>query len=266
MRFRSTFANYGAVMVFEQTLTCFQRASKARMVGVRFCEDKVVLQPTQLDFRRDANLWAEMPRNELFSEFVLDSKHPEKQIMVELRLELLIKAFSSTKDARSVHMRLRKQGSEAYLAVRIGVLTTTGAVRQIQQDVPIQVFPSTAIADYPVPNVPPSQVHIFLPDPRRLRLILERMKTFSNEITIQANGQGELLLQSASEMVSISTTYHGLTNPARKDQDDGASDAPTASQPAAFERATVDTAKVQAFIQGALQMSATPHLLMTLHG
>lgn len=54
------------------------------------------------------------------------------------------------------------------------------------------------------------QVNVFLPDARTLRAIVDRVKTMSSYITLEATRRGDLTLKTESNAVSVSVYFRDL--------------------------------------------------------
>eukprot|EP00045_Choanoeca_perplexa_P022147 m.8559 g.8559 ORF g.8559 m.8559 type:complete len:284 (+) comp9218_c0_seq1:78-929(+) len=255
MKFKARASGAASMLVLQQAALTFSKASRARTAGVRITSDTIYFLVMPSDRRTCDYLWAEVAQTHLFDEFVLDSKHPNKEILFTLHLDHLIKALSSAVESNSVTLKLTKRDHATCLTITIGCMAASGITRPIVQDIPIDIYPSDEIAQHAPPSLADPAVNIYLPESKKLKTILDRMKSMSHKVTVTANHEGCLVLRVQTDLVAVKTSFKDLDNPVLG----GDYDMP--STPSEFIEGTVDLRKMVDFVNGALQIRGAQLML-----
>lgn len=85
--------------------------------------------------------------------------------------------------------------------------------RIVVHDVPVLPLPRRQWHLYQEPEMPHFTASIYLPPLKKLRHVVERMKTLSPSLTLSANRKGTLVLSVTSSTASVSTYFRNLNTP-----------------------------------------------------
>mmetsp|Transcript_4760 Transcript_4760/g.5883 ORF Transcript_4760/g.5883 Transcript_4760/m.5883 type:complete len:294 (+) Transcript_4760:215-1096(+) len=144
---------------------------------------------------------------ESFTEYRIESK-AENNITVVVRVRNLIRAFKSADQAMDAVFKLTKPGSIPCFTVVASDVTTCLAVKQ---DIPIsQILSAAGRNEYREPRLPTPDIAMEFPDPRHVKMILEKMKPLDKFVHMEASSRGVLIFKVQTELVSMRTFFHGL--------------------------------------------------------
>eukprot|EP00127_Corallochytrium_limacisporum_P001326 Clim_evm16s51 gene=Clim_evmTU16s51 len=159
---------------------------------------------------RKGSLWCQL-RTDMFDDYRILSQYPRNEIRAEVGLENLLRALKSAQGSEKVTFRLTKRIPKGALSIMATKQTAAENQRELIQDIPIMRIDPTDTPEYDIPsNFPDPQVSIYMPDIRRLRTILERLRAMSNQITLRANHIGELFLEVNTDAVNISVLFSNV--------------------------------------------------------
>eukprot|EP01147_Barroeca_monosierra_P006533 gene6533-7508_t len=216
MRFRAKMTNAGHVMTLGSIcidiVAAFQKASAFKRCCLRITTTKLHFTVDSESFEDDSRIWIEVIQGKLFESFVVQSMHSENEILLQLNLDHFCRALRSATHSHDLVMKLTKKDNFPFMTFKIGSVSSTGMTRSIVQDVPVVVRPTEEIETIRPPTLPVSDVNIYLPEVRLLRNIVDRMKSISHALTLQANLNGELILLVESDIVTVKTCFSRLEN------------------------------------------------------
>jgi len=123
---------------------------------------------------------------ESFTEYRIESK-AENNITVVVRVRNLIRAFKSADQAMDAVFKLTKPGSIPCFTVVASDVTTCLAVKQ---DIPIsQILSAAGRNEYREPRLPTPDIAMEFPDPRHVKMILEKMKPLDKFVHMEASSR-----------------------------------------------------------------------------
>eukprot|EP00123_Amoebidium_parasiticum_P000063 comp101594_c0_seq1/m.48740 comp101594_c0_seq1/g.48740 ORF comp101594_c0_seq1/g.48740 comp101594_c0_seq1/m.48740 type:complete len:283 (-) comp101594_c0_seq1:191-1039(-) len=245
MRMKGKILTESAVHQFTRVVHTVSRINKEGVL--RWAPTKLYFVLTARDIADgDVKVWSEMNTNLVFDSFLIESKHENNEILMEISLDNLLRALKSAQSASQVTVRMTKKNGMPFLTLDISVMGAHNNQRTIVQDVPIVVLRHELSVEYQEPNLPHPEVNIFLPSLKVLRGIIDRMKTLSKHLTLAANGEGELHLSIEADMVSVRTVIRDLENPTYQDEQSQGG----ARAGSEFVSARIDISKFSQFLYG----------------
>eukprot|EP00730_Choanoeca_flexa_P003047 TRINITY_DN11269_c0_g3_i10.p1 TRINITY_DN11269_c0_g3~~TRINITY_DN11269_c0_g3_i10.p1 ORF type:complete len:284 (+),score=16.72 TRINITY_DN11269_c0_g3_i10:588-1439(+) len=255
MKFKAKASGAASMLVLQQTAMTFSKASKSRYVGIHITPEHIYFLVLRSDRRQSDNLWVEIDQTHLFDVFVLQSLHANREILFRLQVDHLVKALTSAVESNNVTLKLTKRDHATCLTISIGSMAASGITRPIIQDIPVEIYPHEEIADNVPPTLADPAVNIMLPDNRKLKTILDRMKSMSHTVTVTANHEGCFVLRVQSDLISVKTSFKDLENPIWRD------DHGLEGSPSDFIEGNVDARKMTDFVNGALQIRGSKIML-----
>ena len=150
----------------------------------------------------------------VFSSFRCESRM-ENVIAFEVTVENLLAGLRPGADAEHVTMKLTKREAAQYL--RVETVPRGGGVSLVQ-DLPVRVTGSAEMMRFTPPKLPPPTVALFLPAPRTIAAVVDRMKTLGKQLCVEADatpnvegGKGATLtLGTESDLVHSRTFFRNL--------------------------------------------------------
>lgn len=149
----------------------------------------------------------------VFDEYKIESKS-NNEIGLLVSIQNLSRAIKSGERAMRIVIKLTKKNGRAFLTFEIS--ETVG----ITQEVPVMLQSLKSLAEYAEPHMPEPEVQLSMPNLTSLKSVIERMKSVSDQVTIEASSTGRLQFCVETEMVTIRTHYKDLC--LKTGQDDGA--------------------------------------------
>ncbi|KAI8802434.1 checkpoint protein Hus1/Mec3 [Cladochytrium replicatum] len=164
-------------------------------------------------------VWGQLRADFVFSDYRVESAN-NNEIWLDVSCENMVRALkSSTQSVNgagappSVVMKLTKKDNLPILSLVITALTRTGKGISLVQDVPVHVLNKAESDAFKEPMVPEPQVHIMMPPLANVKVIMDRMKSMSNFITVAANMSGDFVMKVKAQEVQLETTFTDLVNP-----------------------------------------------------
>ncbi|XP_052803387.1 checkpoint protein HUS1-like [Mya arenaria] len=252
MRFRGKLVDIGCIQHFTRVVTTISKLIKACVLRIT---------PTALYFilsekvvNGGIQIWCELPQGHFFDEYAMEGVSAEdNEIYLEMSPENLVKALKTAQVAKWVKIKLTKKHAPC-LTVEVDLPTLGAHSRVVMHDIPVGVVPRRLWDEYQEPEVPQFDVSIMMPQIKVLRSVIDKMKNLSNQLVLSANRQGELKVSVSTDMVSVSTHFQDLLNPASRDGSDG--DQLNAQvDPEEFAEARIDVRKFSQFLAGQVSPS-----------
>lgn len=194
-------------------------------------------------------MWCELAQANFFDEYQMEGVTEEdNEICLEVTPENLSRALKTVQNAKAVKLKLTKKHCPC-LSMAADLPTLSSVSRVVTHDVPVDVIPRKLWHEFKEPNVPDFDVSIYLPPLKTMKNVIDRMKNLSNFLVLEANMSGEMNLKIDTDLVSVSTHFKDLGNPAWGD--DVSQSGPSQTRdPDAMARARVDIRKLQQFLTG----------------
>lgn len=155
-------------------------------------------------FTQTGRAFVELATKSIFDDYRIESKS-NNEIPMIVNIPNIARAIKSGMQADKIVMKLTKKSNRAFLTFDI-----TENVNIIQ-DVPVTLQPLKRMKEYYEPELPDPEVQIRMPDMKALKNVIDRMKSVSDILTIEATSSGELVFEVATDMVTIKTYYKGLS-------------------------------------------------------
>ncbi|XP_027860274.1 checkpoint protein HUS1 isoform X3 [Xiphophorus couchianus] len=185
-----------------------------------------------------------------FQEYQMEGVTSEVQeICLEVSPEPWSRALKTVQSAKSVKLKLtRKHCACVTVAAELPTLSSVGRV--VTHDVPVDVIPRRLWQEFQEAGVPDFDVSVYLPPLKTMKSVVDRMKNLSNFLVMEANLNGDMNLKIQTDLVSVTTHFKDLGNPAwgvDSSQDGGPSQS---RDPEVMAEVTVDIRKLQQFLMG----------------
>ncbi|XP_042304804.1 checkpoint protein HUS1 isoform X4 [Sceloporus undulatus] len=153
-------------------------AKLAKTCTLRFTVDRVFFILNDKVANGGVSMWCALSQEKFFDEFQMEGAAAEdNEIYLELTPENFSRALKTAQNAKAVKIKLtNKQCPCLTVAVEL--------------------------------------VSIYLPAMKTMKSVVERMKNISHSLVIEANQQGEMNLKIETALVSVTTHFKALGNPA----------------------------------------------------
>jgi len=165
---------------------------------------------------KQITVWCEIPVMNVFSEYNAEGQGPTNEIYMELPSDMLSSSISLLKqnnsNARSVKIKLTDKHSPC-LTVEMDLSNDLGSGRQCIHDIPTKLIPRASWPDYAVPSDMNFQVAIDLPNLKKMRTVIDRMKKLSPCVTMSANREGMMAVVAEVPIVTVRTIFKNLNTP-----------------------------------------------------
>lgn len=145
-------------------------------------------------------------RHDWFESYRIESQN-ENQIGLELDMHNLMRALRSASAADYILIKLTKKG------VPVLTFEISTPLGPILQDIPVVVLSAIRLAEFQEPQHDQT-LGLTLPPLAKLHSLVDRMKGLSQTLHLDAqllSQKAVLTLSVSSDMVSVSTSYTGLT-------------------------------------------------------
>ncbi|GBG24422.1 Checkpoint protein hus1-like [Hondaea fermentalgiana] len=204
MRFKATLDDTG-LRTFLATAQCFSKVCDEcalHMSKESFQFRKVA------DAESDAMLFATLGMD-AFTSYDIASK-ADSTISVLIKVGNLLRAFKSAEQSDKVVFKLTKrQGVPCF-----SIIAETLSGLSVTQDAPISTFLTVeGLYAYREPNLRKPDISLYSPDPKHVRMVLERMKLLDKFVTLTLTCKGTMQLQVATEIAVMRTKFQGLDSP-----------------------------------------------------
>ncbi|XP_032812996.1 checkpoint protein HUS1 isoform X3 [Petromyzon marinus] len=208
MRFRAKLVDVGCINHFIRLLTCISKLTKA--CTMRITPDHLHFTLSDRASQGAMGLWCELQQANFFDKYQMDGVSAEhNEIYLDVAPESVSRALRTAQAAKSVKIKLTRKHCPC-LTLAVELLTVTGCSRVVTHDIPVYVVPRQIWCDYREPSMPDFDVGIYLPPLKTLKGFLERMKSFSNFVVVEANQKGEMNLKIETELLTVTTHFHDL--------------------------------------------------------
>eukprot|EP01138_Halocafeteria_seosinensis_P015123 gb/GECG01015436.1/.p1 GENE.gb/GECG01015436.1/~~gb/GECG01015436.1/.p1 ORF type:complete len:319 (+),score=25.73 gb/GECG01015436.1/:1-957(+) len=154
--------------------------------------------------------FAQLDPSDLWSSFIIESR-ANNVIGLKFDLGTLMHALRGGNGAHSVSMKLTKKGQTKYLSLAMEVMQDVGLV--INHEVPVRVLAESQLPEYKEPELPSPLASAALPDVRRLKTLVERLKTFSpHEVSFEIRPDGTLCVCIETTDTAIKAYYPDMAD------------------------------------------------------
>jgi len=198
MRFRATLKE---PFSFNDVLQALEKLGQSCVI--HFQPDIVSFYMTS-HFSQSGRAFVELATKSIFDDYRIESKS-NNEIPMIVNIPNISRAIKSGMNADKIVMKLTKKSNRAFLTFDITENVS------IIQDVPVTLQPVKRMKEYYEPELPDPEVQLRMPDMKALKNVIDRMKSVSDILTIEASSSGELVFEVATDMVTIKTYYKGLS-------------------------------------------------------
>ncbi|KAF7642367.1 hypothetical protein LDENG_00259220 [Lucifuga dentata] len=248
MKFRGRIIDVACLSHFTRVITTISRLAKACVL--RLTPDNLFFVLSGKVANGGVSMWCELSQANFFDEYQMEGVSSEaNEICLEVAPENLSRALKTVQNAKSVKLKLTKKHCPC-LTVAAELPTLSRVSRVVTHDVPVDVIPRKLWHEFKEPSMPDFDVSIYLPPLKTMKNVVDRMKNLSNFLVMEANLSGEMNLKIDTDLVSVSTHFKELGNPAWGDdasQDGGVSPSRDAES---MSQVRVDIRKLQQFLMG----------------
>eukprot|EP01135_Chromosphaera_perkinsii_P004362 Nk52_evm13s279 gene=Nk52_evmTU13s279 len=163
-------------------------------------------------------VWSEISCSVLFCDYILESKHPDNEILLEIgQLGVFLRAMKSAALADMVVIKLTKKNSRPHLSVKIIMEGNGGPgdgnLIDVVQNVPVALLKNEFSDLFKEPSLPAPEVNVYLPGIKVLKSIVDRMKSLSFQMQVMADSGGNLSLRVHTDQATVNTYFRDLESP-----------------------------------------------------
>ncbi|XP_059180817.1 checkpoint protein HUS1 [Centropristis striata] len=248
MKFRGKIVDIACLNHLTRVVTTVSKLTKTCVL--RLTPDNLFFVLSEKVANGGVSMWCELSQANFFDEYQMEGVCSEdNEICLEMSPENLSRALKTVQNAKSVKVKLSKKHCPCLSIV--GELPTLSSIsRVVTHHVPVNVVPRRLWHEFKEPSVPDFDVSIYLPPLKTMKNVVDRMKNLSNFLVIEASLSGEMNLKMETDLVSVTTHFKDLGNPAwGDDASQGAGPSPS-RDPEAMAQARVDIRKLQQFLMG----------------
>ncbi|KAL4229387.1 DNA damage checkpoint control protein [Mactra antiquata] len=246
MRFRGKLIDIACIQHFTRVVTTVSKIIKGCVLRITPSAMYFILSEKVIN--GGIQIWCELPQGHFFDEYAMEGVSPEaNEIYLELAPENLVKALKTAQIAKWVKIKLTKKHTPC-ITVEVDLPTLGSHSRVVVHDIPVSVVPRRLWEEYQEPVMPHYDVSIMMPQIKVLRSVVDKMKNLSNVLSLSANQQGELRVSVENDMVSVSTHFEDLLNPASSRDDMGQNS--NQCEPDEYFEVKIDIRKFAQFLAG----------------
>ncbi|XP_005811763.1 checkpoint protein HUS1 [Xiphophorus maculatus] len=248
MKFRGKITDIACLNHFTRVVTTISKLTKTCVL--RLTPDHLFFILPGKVTNGGVGMWCQLLQANFFQEYQMEGVTSEVQeICLEVSPEPWSRALKTVQSAKSVKLKLtRKHCACLTVAAELPTLSSVGRV--VTHDVPVDVIPRRLWQEFQEAGVPDFDVSVYLPPLKTMKSVVDRMKNLSNFLVMEANLNGDMNLKIQTDLVSVTTHFKDLGNPAWGDdssQDGGPSQS---RDPEVMAEVTVDIRKLQQFLMG----------------
>ncbi|XP_042304802.1 checkpoint protein HUS1 isoform X2 [Sceloporus undulatus] len=212
MRLRAKMADVGCLSHFTRVANTI--AKLAKTCTLRFTVDRVFFILNDKVANGGVSMWCALSQEKFFDEFQMEGAAAEdNEIYLELTPENFSRALKTAQNAKAVKIKLTNKQCPC-LTVAVELPSLASSSRIVVHDIPVGMIPRKLWGDFREPSLPDFDVSIYLPAMKTMKSVVERMKNISHSLVIEANQQGEMNLKIETALVSVTTHFKALGNPA----------------------------------------------------
>ncbi|XP_026463585.1 checkpoint protein HUS1-like [Ctenocephalides felis] len=212
MKFRGVMVEKGCMKEFHNITMMLSRLS--RECVMRLTSDKIFFVVTQetLSLTQPPLVWCELDQRAFFNEYIMtgvDDEHNE--IYLSFGPAYLNHALVTLKqNVKLMNIKLAKK-DQPCLSLKIEQPSISSQeIRIVRHDIPVIVIPRRIWTQYEQPVLPEPDISIIMPSLKRVKNVLERVKTFSPYVEVEINKNGYLTITSETDMTRISVYFNNL--------------------------------------------------------
>ena len=140
----------------------------------------------------------------------------ENTIGLRLALGTLHRALKTGVSASMVVIKLTKKKGSPCLSLVCRHVSASGDMYSVTQDVPVELLTASEQALYAEPDLANPEVDLLFPSLLHVRNVLDRMRSLSDILHIEAHSDGRLSFHIQSDLVSVATHYSSLPRPTQE--------------------------------------------------
>ncbi|KAM6912792.1 checkpoint protein HUS1 [Xenentodon cancila] len=248
MKFRGKIIDVACLNHFTRVVTTISKLTKVCVL--RLTPDNLFFILSSKVANGGVSMWCELSQANFFDEYQMEGVSSEdNKICLEVTPENLSRALKTVQNAKSVKVKLTKKHCPC-LTIAAELPTLSSISRVVTHDVPVEVIPWRLWYELKEPNMPDFDISIYLPPLKTMKNVVDRMKNLSNFLIIEANLNGEMNLKIETDLVSITTHFKDLGNPAWGDEASQGRGPSQCRDPQTMSEARVDIRKLQQFLMG----------------
>ncbi|XP_070709254.1 checkpoint protein HUS1 [Pempheris klunzingeri] len=248
MKFRGKIIDVACLNHFTRVITTISKLTKTCVL--RLTPDNLFFVLSGKVANGGVSMWCELSQANVFDEYQMEGVSSEdNEICLEVTPENLSRALKTVQNAKAVKVKLTKKHCPC-VTVAAELPTMSSINRVVTHDVPVDVIPRRLWDEFKEPSVPDFDVSIYLPPLKTMKNVVDRMKNLSNFLVMEANLSGEMNLKIETDLVSVTTHFRDLGNPAWGDDASQHGRPSQSRDPEAMAQARVDIRKLQQFLVG----------------
>ncbi|GJE85615.1 cell cycle checkpoint [Phanerochaete sordida] len=217
MRFRTNVDNVAGFYRIVQALAQLQKK-----FVMKFTETAMFIVCSSDINEGGMQVWTNIKVSTLFVDYRIQS-NANNEIGMTVSTEALLTTLRSACSPNSnnnsiltnteVIMRLAKKNDRAVLSFEIIGQSRSSRDMRIVQDVRIEMMRQQELDKLREPMCPEPDIHIMLPPLTKLRTVMERLRSQSDIIRVQANKAGRLDFAVSTDSIAIEVCWTGLQAP-----------------------------------------------------
>ncbi|XP_061599563.1 checkpoint protein HUS1 [Cololabis saira] len=248
MKFRGKIIDVACLNHFTRVVNTISKLTKTCVL--RLTPDNLFFVLSSKVANGGVSMWCELSQANFFDEYQMEGVSSEdNEICLEVAPENLSRALKTVQNAKSVKVKLTKKHCPC-LTIAAELPTLSSISRVVTHDIPVEVIPRRLWHELKEPDMPDFDVSIYMPPLKTMKNVVDRMKNLSNFLIIEANLNGEMNLKIETDLVSVTTHFKDLGNPAWGDDASQEGGPSQSRDPETLSEARVDIRKLQQFLMG----------------
>ncbi|KAI0226463.1 Checkpoint protein hus1 [Massospora cicadina] len=147
-------------------------------------------------------------KRKVFGDYVLETGGAPG-FYIEVGATLLARALRSSNDSVTT-FKVAKRNGRAFLKISTTHRSRTKAAVALSQDIPIRILTPDQVELVNEFRIPAPHVQFRLPRAEQLRHEVNRIKNFSDRVTVSANRNGEITLLALTELTSVKIGFKDI--------------------------------------------------------
>lgn len=212
MRFKATIDN---VTLLTSLLQSAEKMGKRAIL--KLTEDTLFLICAKGE--GDVQMWSNIPTDNIFSEYRIQSNSSDNSIALEISITPLVQALRSGsskggehRESTEVGIKLVKRDKEAALSLDVKTQTRDGKSINVVHEVHVVVRKPAEVDEISQPKCPPLETHIELPHAEQCRPIVDHLQKVADIIWFGATRDGRFRLAINTTAGEIETLWTNLRN------------------------------------------------------
>nr|XP_012216387.1 PREDICTED: checkpoint protein HUS1 isoform X2 [Linepithema humile] len=133
----------------------------------------------------------------------------ENEIYLEFDASMFASSLNGLRMAKNVKIKLTNK-RQPCLTFDVDLSSLSIDSRQCTHDVPVKLIPRKEWPEHKMPDISEFDISIEMPQLKRLRHIVDKIKNMSSQLIITANKRGELTLKIEMDSATVTTYFKNL--------------------------------------------------------